>query len=354
MDSQQSSTGTSREGFVQFIAYLQVIGIILVVLGHSLHQFPDGAHGTRMLLYRLIYSFHMPLFIFVSGFLMVYTSFGRRGGAESPVAFTKKKVMRLLVPYVVLTLVTYVPRAAASGLADEALPLTGRGLLESLYVTEKLPIPYFWFLQASFVLLVVTYVVLWLCRRVGIARAWGFGAMAVILILASELNWGEREIFGLRSAVGFGLYFLAGGLYSEYYRPLSRWLRLDTWPSFALGMGAWLVSFYLWEGTALSGLIAALGIVMSVSLAQLLVRYKVRWLDHLVGANYLIFLLSWYFNVLFQQVLAHFVAFPWWVHTLLSLFFGLYVPWLAYRLMQRHRDRRAVRIAATLLGQKLK
>lgn len=60
--------------FIKYIAYLQVIGIILVVLGHSFHEYPDGDFGRSMLFYRMLFSFRMPVFLFVSGFLMVYTT----------------------------------------------------------------------------------------------------------------------------------------------------------------------------------------------------------------------------------------------------------------------------------------
>lgn len=66
---------SSNERFVKFIAYMQVIGIILVVFGHSFHEYPDGNHGTSMLIYRMMFSFRMPTFMFVSGFLMAFTTF---------------------------------------------------------------------------------------------------------------------------------------------------------------------------------------------------------------------------------------------------------------------------------------
>ena len=203
IDSVRNNEDGGR-GYLRFISYLQVIGIILVVLGHSLHEYPDGAHGTQMILYRLIYSFHMPLFIFVSGFLMVYAGFRRGREPDTPLRFTKKKILRLIVPYVVLTLVTYFPRAAASSFADDPLPMTARGLLESLYLTEMLPIPYFWFLQACFILLVCLYLLLWLCHKSGVSRLWGYIARLGLLNVAGGLDWSGPEIFGLRSAVGFG------------------------------------------------------------------------------------------------------------------------------------------------------
>lgn len=59
--------------------------ILLVVLGHLLEQIPDGRTSV---IYKLIYLFHMPLFVFCSGYLANY----------SP----QKIVKRLLIPYVIL------------------------------------------------------------------------------------------------------------------------------------------------------------------------------------------------------------------------------------------------------------
>lgn len=59
--------------------------IILVVFGHLLEQLPNGQAGV---IYKLIYTFHMPLFIFCSGYLTNY----------SP----QKIVKRLLLPYLLL------------------------------------------------------------------------------------------------------------------------------------------------------------------------------------------------------------------------------------------------------------
>lgn len=349
-----SVKGDTGKSFLQFIGYLQVIGIILVVLGHSFHEYPDGAHGTEMILYRLIYSFHMPLFIFISGFLMVYAGFRRGTGLRTPVEFTRRKVMRLLVPYFVLTVITYLPRAAASGLADEALPLSPGGLVESLYLTQRLPIPYFWFLQASFILLVSMYALLWVCYKLKLKMWVGFATMAIILVFAGEADWHGPEVFGLRSAVGFGFYFLAGGVYSFYYDKVERILPVDSIWALLFYSLVWISSFFIFEGTEWPFITSISGIAMCVSISQLLVRYRSHALDHLVGANYMIFLLSWYFNVLAQQVLAHFMILPWWVHTILSLTFGLYVPWFAFRLLVRHKTKRGVRIIAVLLGQKLR
>ena len=65
---------------------IKVYTILLVVLGHALRMYtPDGAfpnQGTWLTdkLCSIIYSFHMPLFILLSGLFMVFVK--RRGNIQ--------------------------------------------------------------------------------------------------------------------------------------------------------------------------------------------------------------------------------------------------------------------------------
>jgi fucose 4-O-acetylase-like acetyltransferase len=75
---------------------LRGLAIILVVTGHVL-AFSDVQHFQNKPLFNIIYSFHMPLFFFISGFL-VYGHF------KSPtVIWVKKKFIGLVVPYLVFS-----------------------------------------------------------------------------------------------------------------------------------------------------------------------------------------------------------------------------------------------------------
>lgn len=241
-----------------------------------------------------------------------------------------------------------------SGIADDSLPTTMDGLIKSFYLTDYLPIPFFGFLQASFLLIFISFVVIILCRRVKapffIAGIILFG----LLIWGRLYDWSGPEIFGFYSAIRWGFYFLLGIIYCEYFEKINRRLPLDSRYAFVILLIAWCFSFYIWEDTEFKFIASVLGIAMCVSFAKLLVRYKAKFLDHLIGANYIIFLLSWYFNVLFQQVLAHYISLPWWVHTLLSLSSGIYIPWLFYRYLQKNMHGRPIRIISFLLGQSLK
>lgn len=72
-----------------WIDWLKSILISLVVVGHSI-QFSDVSFESNWL-FRFIYSFHMPLFFFVSGFLSFKSTFSIR---ELP-----RKLKRLLLPF---------------------------------------------------------------------------------------------------------------------------------------------------------------------------------------------------------------------------------------------------------------
>ena len=75
----------------EWIDILKGIGIILVVVGHSNFSFAKAT--TAMFIQKYIYSFHMPLFFFVSGYLFVkdkYSNFKR---------FLRVKTKTLMIPY---------------------------------------------------------------------------------------------------------------------------------------------------------------------------------------------------------------------------------------------------------------
>ena len=75
---------------------LRAIGIVLVVLGHTL--------GISEGLNKYIYSFHMPLFFFLSGLVLKPTRL-----SQPKIKLIKHYWRRLLLPYLLFSLITYLP-----------------------------------------------------------------------------------------------------------------------------------------------------------------------------------------------------------------------------------------------------
>jgi hypothetical protein len=326
-----------------------------VVFGHSFHEYPDGEHGNSMLVYRMMYSFRMPLFLFVSGFLMVFTNFTGKAKPIDISGFLKGKLKRLLLPFFILTAITYIPRAALSMFADDAIELSLKGLVDAFFYADKMPIPFFWFLQASFLLLVVGYIIFAISiKRFNNIRFGGWIYFLLLLIINTTGVIDLPDFFSLNMVGIFGVYFSMGCLYGMYSEQVNRAIRLNSLYTFLFFAVLWAVLFFRTEHTPAIIFCSTSGIVMCISMAQLLVKYKITVLDTLIGSNYIIFLLSWYMNTFTQQFLHHITNFPWWVYSILSFTCGVAVPCMIYKFMQAHADNRLVKVATICLGQNLK
>lgn len=84
---------------------MKVFGIVLVVLGHVTRMFtPDGLiqpiqyDGLMQMMTKFIYSFHMPLFVFVSGMTFAYVS-AKKACYHEFFPFALNKAKRLMIPY---------------------------------------------------------------------------------------------------------------------------------------------------------------------------------------------------------------------------------------------------------------
>lgn len=349
-----NSLANDRSNYIKFIAYLQILGIILVVLGHSFHEYPDNEQGHTMLLYRMMYSFRMPLFMFTSGFLMAFTAYIRsRTKSPSFNDFALKKVKRLLIPFVTLSLVTFIPRSMMSGMADDQMEISAESFWKIFFFSHNMVIPYFWFIQSSFTLLLLNYALLRFAKSHSSRRTMQAILVAIFALLPFlSIEW--TSFFSIGETVRLGVYFTLGVLYAISRNEVDKYIPWTS-PLFLVAVAAvWALLFFAFEGSPAVIVCSAAGIMMCISVAKILEYRKWGFLDHLIGANYIIFLLSWYFNVLAQQVLAHYVSLPWWVHTVLSLVCGVYIPWLGYKYLRRHPQSRFVKVTAFLLGQNIR
>ena len=342
-----------NKNYLNFIAYLQIIGIILVVLGHSFHEFPDGHHGTTMAIYRFFYSFRMPLFLFVSGFLLVFTTEISHSN-KTVLSFIKNKIKRLLLPMMVLTAITFTPRSFMSFAADDSINLSTDMLIRSFIDANYMPIPYFWFIHVSFILLCSCFLLINIFRRLGISPLFTISCIFIILLIYSLSSLPATTFFSINQLKRLGFYFALGGIYGLTYRKIDKYVNWSSPLLFGISLVVCLVSFWKFEGSELINLCSFFGIIMCISFAKIIERRNWKFLDHLKGANFIIFLFSWYCNVLTQQVLSYYISLPWWIHTILSLISGIYVPWLGYKYLEKHQDSKWIRFTSMLLGQSFK
>ena len=89
----------------KYIDFLKGILIILVVLGHSF----QNSKSYEDLIIRVIYSFHMPAFMLISGYLF-HRSYEKNKGI-----MIKKQIKHIGIPIIIWTALHAIPMTIISG-----------------------------------------------------------------------------------------------------------------------------------------------------------------------------------------------------------------------------------------------
>jgi fucose 4-O-acetylase-like acetyltransferase len=147
-----------------WVDYAKCIGIILVVYGHIARGVQSAGIDIPQPFYEwadsVIYTFHMPLFFFLSG-LFFFSSFKKKGVLK----FSSSKIDTVFYPYVVWSVF--------QGSIGASLFLYTNGAVSHFDVFGLLvePIAQFWFLYSLFFIFIVVAVVFFVfsCKAVWIS-----------------------------------------------------------------------------------------------------------------------------------------------------------------------------------------
>lgn len=129
------------------VSFLFVFATALVVIGHS-----DITLDYKQLwIFKWVYTFHMPLFFLVSGFLFAYTNPPERMRSLNIGKFIMKKVKRLLLPYWFITSVIFFVKSLIISPEQMQHPLafSFSAYCNSLFFHS---IGFMWFLPTLFVI----------------------------------------------------------------------------------------------------------------------------------------------------------------------------------------------------------
>src|SRR5580704_9173640 len=80
------------------------LGILLVVIGHLVARNSPRDNDWYIALKHALYHFHMPFFMYLSGYVVFLTGAARITPAQWP-DFTSRRMYRLLLPFVLFGLV---------------------------------------------------------------------------------------------------------------------------------------------------------------------------------------------------------------------------------------------------------
>lgn len=329
----------------RLISFMQAFGIILVVAGHSTYQLGHAGHVPSIC--RWLYTFHMPLFFFISGYLLKYSN-TRKGIQLSDMpalgkdGFITGKARRLLVPYVIISSVVFIPKTMMSAIALRPVDLSVWSYLGMLLYPHTNVIGYFWFLPSLFLIFCMAYIAAKTKAKTNDSL------LILCLITVSIVNPGTGFL-GLDSALYNAVFFAAGYMFRKHM--LETVVGRHSATTAAVTFTVSVALMYA-PDTGVRYLLSSFnGILMSVALAHLYIAGKMRFLDHLDGATYTIYLLSWFPQVASQQILISLVpGITWHVTTALAFFSGLYVPLMVHRWVRKRSGSPSCRWINAALG----
>ncbi len=180
-----------------YITLSKAIGIILVVVGHFTSTVYMPAYYSEIK--DLIFSFHMPLFMILSGFLF-QMSMSRKPGDIPSLPFIKKKFLRLMVPYFFISAAIALLNFGLGLFMPVKRVVDWRYLLEIFYTNVGGSAVFLWFMYTLFVVFLISA----LCMKLK-------GGITILGILSVILYFIPLpQIFYLSFVHSFIIYFWAG------------------------------------------------------------------------------------------------------------------------------------------------
>lgn len=281
---------TAARSRIPYISTARVIGILLVVLGHS-YPFDVPIPRSLDLLRNFIYTFHMPLFILISGYLAA-------GSSRSAGNFIANRAKKLLLPYFILSLVAFLPKALVQQYLNDSVSFSFSYLLRSELVPRENVWGHFWFLPVLFFLNVFSALMRKPLKRRNI-RVFILASAYLLLWLPETTDWFALEDLR-KNLFWYVLGYLLADLHS-FEKIIKNKLLL-------LGLPAAILLFLLpidlqIVGTLLTiSAILCLGTMINIE-RHLLMRTIERY-------SFTIFLLSWPFQAVVEVVLNKLLHLP--------------------------------------------
>lgn len=311
-----------------WVDYAKSIGILLMVFGHTVRGL-DSAGIVMPKFYMntldsMIYSFHMPLFFFLSGIYMIPV-FDKWGGRR----FFLGKVDTIVYPYLLWSVMQGGIEYLFSGYTNGSI-----GLLDIFSVW--VPRAQFWFLYALFFIFALVGAIYYIGGR---KTLWPLFLVSVAMIVFSDYF---RNIWVFSSYANYLVYFMIGVVFSFYAAEIFNMI----WNKnllVCLVLGATFLTaqwyFHIHLGLTyldrgwLSMIVAFVSIGFVVSCSMLLSKFNITLLLSIGSMSMVIYLLHIFaasgVRIILSKVLG---VGDFYVHLVAAMLFGVALPLLVLRM----------------------
>ena len=345
--SRDRAVGASAERRAPDLGVLASIGIALVVLGHS---FPDLAAeatgvGAARQLKAIIYVFHMPLFFYMSGYLLQNWIEARRSGLQrrsldklSTRDLVVRRFKRLIIPYVAISSCVFPIKAVLANHARNPVDFSLEGLLRCLAFPTENPIDFFWFLPTLFGITLIGILLSPLVKERFLVPLLALTAM--MLILNRQFPSRSGTFLNYLGVLHSLVFFWVGLLHRHFRMQVEPTLaRLENLPSILLLFSAPVAVVWLSADWSLRIAASFAGILGCLISARAYLAHDLAFLNLLEGQNFRIYLLSWFPQVACRILLFESGLLGFWPTSACMFISGLAVPILIGKTASRMAPR---------------
>ena len=306
---------------IEWLSVLQGFSMLLVVIGHvSLTNIPrDPNTPIASELERIIYTFHMPLFIFISGWLFYFTCIRKE---KTYAEVFMAKIKRLGLPFLVFTMVALVLKLMFPSLMNR--PVTMQEVMDTFLYFRSNPLGEMWFIVVLFVLMMLYPLYCYVVKSKWLAL------VACVLSILVCVYPTSLTYFQLNKVCHMAPFFVAGILCCRY-----------GWHKCLENFGALGISFLMWNIMRVMydpmGIFSATaGILFSFSLCLDLAKRWPSLFCSFRDYTFQIFLMGIFFQMVVRWVYVRmgcdWLFVPFWC---LSVVIGVYVPVMIAKLVEK-------------------
>lgn len=298
------------------IALLYTIGVVLTILGHS---HPNDWTMFPAQPVDFIYSFHMPLFFCISGYLFTKSSALERDGY---LKWISDKSKRLLIPYFVISAISFIPKTFLEKGSFDNIGLNE--LFEYFFAPRFNVWGHFWFLPVIFTLYFVFG--LWKCLFYNHFK-YKKCTVIVTLSVAIVLHFIKTDIawLGISDLCKFTVYFVIGILVCGV-------VKIKKLRSGELIVGALLlvaVSILLFLKFYHNAFVmfteSILMLMACLFLSQLPAEKNFKCVNFINENVFTFYICSWPFQAVSEKILGFFTP-EWYVYTIVMFLIGVAAP----------------------------
>lgn len=308
---------------IEWLAVLQGFSMLLVVIGHvSLTNLP-GDPNTPIAtgIERTIYTFHMPLFIFISGWLFYYTCIGRNKSYKDMLV---SKAKRLLIPFFAFTIVTMLLKMAFPQLMHRVVDM--EEILNTFILFRSNPLGEMWFIIVLFELMLLYPVYKMIAENV-LSAVIGLGGAILISKFFPDISY-----YSLGRVAYMLPFFVAGILCCRF-----EWHKyIGTRIFFVVLLGMFVVCNVM--GLFLESLkaeAAFVGTLFSMSLCSIVAKWFPQLFCSFRNYTFQIFLIGIFFQMAIRWIYVKYgndaLFVPMW---LFSVVIGVYVPTIIAKIIE--------------------